>query len=142
LDLARHGVQSRVCGQPERDGDLNDTPADKDRPVCIVENDDWVRDSLTFLLETHGFAVRAYRSGAEFLGDDKCRTAKCLIVDQHMPGMYGLDVVAELRRRAVSVPTILITGRLDAAISRRAGELGVRAVLEKPFSVAQLVELI
>lgn len=121
---------------------LNDAPANKTGPVCVVEDDDWVRDSLTFLLETHGFAVQAYRSGAEFLGDDEHRKAKCLIIDQHMPGMHGLDVIAELRRQGIAVPAVLITGRLDAAMSRRAGELGVRAILEKPFSVAQLVELI
>ncbi len=59
-----------------------------------------------------------------------------------MPGLDGLDVVGELHRDGVFLPAILITGRLDAAINRRAGELGVRAILEKPFPVARLVELV
>jgi FixJ family two-component response regulator len=94
------------------------------------------------LLETYGFEVVAFNSGREFLADDRCHQAKCLIIDQHMPGLSGLDVVAELRRQRVSLPTILITGRLDGAIAERADRLGVLATLEKPFPVAQLVELV
>ena len=111
-------------------------------PVCIVDDDDWVCDSLSVLLETYGFGVQAYSSGGEFLGDDRLSAAKCLIVDQHMPGLDGLSVVAELRRQGQSLPVVLITGRLDPGIAQRARELGVLAVLEKPFPAARLVELI
>ena len=111
-------------------------------PICIVDDDAWVCDALSVLLETYGFAVLTYTSGAEFLKDTRCLAAKCLIIDQHMPGLDGLDVVGEMHRDGVFLPAILITGRLDAAINRRAGELGVRAILEKPFPGARLVELV
>jgi FixJ family two-component response regulator len=111
-------------------------------PVCIVDDDVWVCDSLTVLLETYGFAVLAYASAAEFLNDDRHREAKCLVIDQHMPGLDGLEVVRRLQRDGVFVPAILITGRLDPGIAQRAGELGIRAVLEKPFPVARLVDLV
>jgi FixJ family two-component response regulator len=110
--------------------------------VCVVDDDDWVCDSLSALLETYGFGVLTYPSGAAFLQDDGRRDAKCLIVDQHMPGLDGLDLIAELHRQEVSLPAILITGRLDAGIAQRAGALGVLALLEKPFPVARLVELV
>jgi FixJ family two-component response regulator len=111
-------------------------------PVCIVDDDDWVCDSLSVLLETYGFGVHAYSSGVEFLADDRLPAAKCLVVDQHMPGLDGLAVVAELRRQGRPLPVILITGRLDPGVAQRARELGVLAVLEKPFPVARLVELV
>ena len=118
--------------------DQSDTRA----TVCVVDDDDWVCDSLSVLLETYGFAALTYPSGAAFLKDDGRLDANCLIVDQHMPGLDGLDVVAELHRQQVFLPTILITGRLDAGIAQRAGKLGVLALLEKPFPVARLVELV
>lgn len=111
-------------------------------PVCVIDDDGWVCDSLNAMLEAHGFAVEAYSSGAEFLADDRRGKARCLIIDQHMPGLDGLAVIAELRRQNIVVPTILITGRLDPMIARRARELGVMATLEKPFGAARLIELV
>jgi two-component system, LuxR family, response regulator FixJ len=111
-------------------------------PICVVDDDEWVTDSITTLLETYGFSVRPYASAAQYLGDPQRDETQCLIIDQHMPGIEGLDAVAALRREALFPPTILITGRLDAAISRRADQLGVQAILEKPFPVARLVTLI
>jgi FixJ family two-component response regulator len=111
-------------------------------PVCIVDDDAGVCDSLSVLLETYGFAVLAYASGAELLKDDRRHTARCLVIDHQMPGQDGLDVVGGLQKDGVFLPAILITGHLDAAIARRAGELGVRAIMEKPFPAARLVELV
>jgi FixJ family two-component response regulator len=131
--VTRHGLMAEVTEKHQ---------IDTRGPVCVVDDDVWVCDSLSVLLETYGFAVLAYASGAEFLKDDRRREAKCLIIDQHMPGLDGLAVLGELHRDGVFLPAILITGRLDAGITQRAGELGVRAILEKPFPVARLVEVI
>jgi FixJ family two-component response regulator len=111
-------------------------------PICVVDDDEWVTDSIITLLELHGFSVRAYTSASQFLGDPRRDETQCLIIDQHMPGIEGLDAVAALHREALFPPTILITGRLDAAISHRADQLGVQAILEKPFPVARLLTLI
>ena len=110
--------------------------------VSVVDDDIWVSESLTELLAVHGWDARAYASGADFLGDERHRQAGCLIIDQHMPQMNGLDVVQTLRDTGVGVPTILITGRITTEIVERAGKLGVKAVLDKPFSVARLIELV
>jgi FixJ family two-component response regulator len=59
-----------------------------------------------------------------------------------MPGISGLDVVDSLRKQGVQIPTILISGRLDGSLRRRAARLGVREVLDKPVAAGQLVELI
>jgi FixJ family two-component response regulator len=64
------------------------------------------------------------------------------VIDQHMPGLNGLDVVDLLQKRGVRVPTILISGRLDTNIRERAASLGVTRVIEKPFAAGRLVNLI
>jgi FixJ family two-component response regulator len=111
-------------------------------PVCVVDDDDWVCDSLKALLETYGYDVWSYASGGHFLQAAERDRAKCLVIDQHMPELDGLDVVAALRRQGISCPTILITGRLDAKITERANGLGVLAILEKPFATTRLIELV
>ena len=110
--------------------------------VCVIDDDDWICDSLGVLLEAYDFAVLTYPSAQTFLDAGRGHGAECLIVDQHMPGMAGLDLIAELQRRGACPPAILITGRLDAHIAERAQSFGVLAVLEKPFPVARLVDLI
>ena len=110
--------------------------------VGIVDDDPSVCDSLDVLLRVHGFATFAYSSGGDFLADQPRSPIDCLVIDQHMPAMSGLDVVTALLSRNVRVPTVLITGRLDRDISERAANLGLLAVLEKPFPVKQLVSLI
>ena len=110
--------------------------------VCVVDDDQWVADSLKVLLESFGFDVRSYNSGGEFLADDRRRAAGCLVIDQHMPGMNGLDVVDHVQKEGCRVPTILISGRLDVSARERASRLGVTRVVEKPFAAACLVDLI
>jgi FixJ family two-component response regulator len=110
--------------------------------VCIVDDNQWVADSLKVLLETFGFDVRSYGSGPDFLADCRHRTAACLIIDQHMPGMTGLDVVAHRQREGIRRPTILISGRLDTRTRDRAAGLGVTRVIEKPFEPDRLVDSI
>ena len=110
--------------------------------ICIVDDDEWVADSLKSLLETFGYTVQAYNSGADFLANDRRRATACLIIDQHMPGMDGLDVVDRLQKEGARVPTILISGRLDTNIRERASRLGVTSVIEKPFAADRLVNLI
>ena len=111
-------------------------------PIAVVDDDASVRDSLSVLLETLGFEVFTHGSGGQLLADARHRRAGCLIIDQHMPGMDGIELLLALRREGIGVPVILITGRLDPAISARAAAVGVTAILEKPFPTRRLIELV
>ena len=89
-------------------------------------------NSLKFSLQIEGFIVRAYASGRELLDDPDLPAAGCLVVDQTMPGMAGLDVVALLRERHVALPAILITTNPSGMLRRRAADAGI-CVIEKPL---------
>jgi len=110
--------------------------------VCIIDDDKLILNSFKALLETHGFDVITYRSAIEFLQESKAGRPNCLIVDQNMPGMDGLDLIADLRRRGSSLPSILITGHPDPAIAQRAERLGVEAILENPLVAKPLIALL
>lgn len=110
--------------------------------ICIVDDDEAVADSLKALLETFGFHVRSYGSGADFLADDRMRWAGCLVMDQQMPGMSGLDVADHLHRAGIRLPIILISGGLDTKTRERAARLGVTKIVDKPFAANRLVNLI
>jgi FixJ family two-component response regulator len=112
------------------------------KPVVVVVDDDpAVRNSLRFSLEVEGFAVRAFAGGAELLKDVAHGAAACLVVEEQMPGMSGLDAIARLRERNISVPTILMVSRLTPAQRERAKRAGV-SVVEKPLLSNALLERI
>jgi FixJ family two-component response regulator len=110
--------------------------------ICVVDDDEGVRDSCRVLLEALGFAVRTYACGTDILADDGHRQARCFVVDQHMPGIDGLTTLGALTPERPDVLTILITGCLDGKLAARASALKIDAVIEKPFVAMRLLELI
>jgi FixJ family two-component response regulator len=102
------------------------------RLVVVVDDDQAIRNSLTFLLRTEGFDVACYSSGAELLKDIPSLSGGCLVIDYKLPGMNGLDLLAELRRRHIAAPAILITTHPSAAVRQRAADTGT-ALIEKPL---------
>ena len=109
-------------------------------PVIVVVDDDAaVRGSLKFALEIEGFAVRTYPRGDELLDDVSCADCACFIIDQKLPGMNGLDVVAELRKQRIAAPVILITSQPTNMVQQRAAQAGV-PIVEKPLLGNALIE--
>jgi FixJ family two-component response regulator len=98
--------------------------------VVVVDDDPAVRSSLAFLLETEGIDVRVYETAAQLL--IAVPSAACFIIDYRLPGMNGLDLLAELRRRQITSPAILITTHPSAAVRERAAVTGT-VVIEKPL---------
>jgi FixJ family two-component response regulator len=100
--------------------------------VLIIDDDPTVRSSLKFSLEVEGFTVRAYSSPHEFLNEADLPAKSCLLVDYYMPGMTGLELLARLRDRGVSIPAMIITGFANCALRDRIAAAGV-PLIEKPF---------
>lgn len=110
------------------------TPPRLDAPTIVVVDDDQaVLSSLQFLLETEGFNVRTFDSGSALLAAGELPEPGCAVIDYHMPGMTGLDVASQLRKRHPHLPMVLITGRPDFDLTSRARALGVGCVVEKPL---------
>jgi two-component system, LuxR family, response regulator FixJ len=109
--------------------------------IFVVDDDAAVRNSLKFSLEIDGFAVRTYANADELLHAGDLDACRCLIVDQDMPRMQGLELVAVLRKRGVNIPAVLISGHVTPALTRQASSAAI-PVIEKPFLGNRLIESI
>jgi two-component system response regulator FixJ len=107
--------------------------------VCVIDDDLDVLGSLQFMLETDGFDVCAFRSGAAMLNTAVSGYADCFVIDYRMPNMNGIDLANYLRKRNIASPIILITGDPDENIFARAAVAGIRHVLRKPHLEESLV---
>jgi two-component system response regulator FixJ len=100
--------------------------------VIVIEDDLAIRNSLKFSLEIEGLTVRSYATGAELLSAGDLALCNCLVVDQNMPGMNGLDLVALVRAQSFAAPAILITSHSSPSLRDRAQKAGV-PIVDKPL---------
>jgi FixJ family two-component response regulator len=110
--------------------------------IAIADDDEAVRDALALLIDTYGFVVRAFASGTDLLQAHEAAQSHCIVTDQQMPGLTGLEVLQALRARGDTTPVILITGKPDTALHAKAEALGAAAVLLKPLSPAELTAVL
>lgn len=108
--------------------------------VCLVDDDESVREALPALLGELGFASQAFASAKEFLASDCLHQANCLILDVAMPGMTGPELHLELKRRGHGTPVIFITASADPVLRTRLTDQGAAECLFKPFSDTALLE--
>lgn len=99
--------------------------------IFLVEDDEPLREALRLIFEVEGFQVRAFADAETLLVDTEAPAGGCLVLDQKLPGMDGLDLVKDLRSRGIDLPTVLITTP-TATVTRRAAACGVPLV-EKPL---------
>ncbi|MGN6376806.1 MAG: response regulator transcription factor [Sphingomonas sp.] len=112
-----------------------------DKPIVyVVDDDDSVRRSASFMLKTSGFEVHAFASGVDFLKEVKTLDAGCILLDVRMPEMDGLEVQQELNARGVTMPVIVLTGHGDVSTAVEAMKGGASDFLEKPLEKAVLLE--
>jgi two-component system response regulator FixJ len=107
--------------------------------VHVIDDDEALRDSLTFLLRTARLDVLSYPSATAFLEALPEANLSCVITDVRMPGMSGIDLLRRLRERKISVPVIVITGHGDIPLAVEAMRIGAVDFLEKPFDDEVLI---
>ena len=111
------------------------------RPVYIVDDDEAVRDSIRLLLESSGFAAHDFASADHFLKSETTDMG-CLLLDLHMPGISGLELLRLLRSRGMRRPVIVVSGRRDPVQDAEVWAAGASALLSKPFDDQQLLDAV
>ena len=108
--------------------------------VFVVDDDQAVRDSLRWLVESVGHRVRTYGSAQAFFDDYDPGQPGCLVLDVRMPGASGIEMQEQLRKSGAMIPIIVITGHADVATAVRAMKAGAVDFIEKPFSDQLLLD--
>jgi two-component system response regulator FixJ len=101
--------------------------------VHVIDDDEALRESLTFLLRTANIAVVAHASAAAFLDILPTLQLGCVITDVRMPGLSGIELLKRLREHKIGVPVVVITGHADVPLAVEAMKFGAADFLEKPF---------
>lgn len=112
------------------------------RLIHIVDDEESIRKSASFMLRTSGFDVKTYASGVAFLKEAKHVDPGCVLLDIRMPEMDGLQVQAAMNEQGIAMPVVVLTGHGDISIAVQAMKGGAVDFLEKPFEKARLLQAI
>jgi two-component system, LuxR family, response regulator FixJ len=107
--------------------------------IFVVDDDPGVRDSLSTVLTLEGYHVTSFAEGDSFIAAARARTPTCIILDVHMPGRSGLDILKELNAQNYDAPIFIISGRVDIPTAVDAIKHGALDFIEKPFDADTVV---
>lgn len=110
------------------------------RLIHLVDDDEAIRHSASFMLRHAGFRVKTYVDGVAFLEQVESAEKGCILLDVQMPKMDGLQVQEALNERGVAMPVIVLTGHGDVAVAVRAMKAGAVDFVEKPYAKQTLVD--
>lgn len=110
-----------------------------DRTVFLVDDDEAIRHSASFMLRHAGFLVKTFPDGITFLESVSDAQDGCILLDVRMPGMDGLAVQSALNQRGINMPVIILTGHGDVPVAVEAMKGGAIEFLEKPYEKQALV---
>jgi two-component system, LuxR family, response regulator FixJ len=104
-----------------------------DKTIHIVDDDAAVRDALGVVFMLEGFHVKGFENGADFLSAARDNPPACVVLDVHMPGRSGLDILRELNAHHYPTPIFIISGQGDIPMAVQAIKNGAFDFIEKPF---------
>src|SRR2546429_4120216 len=107
--------------------------------IFVVDDDPAVRDTLSMVLTAGGYQVICFADGAALLAIARTRTPSCILLDVHIPGKSGLDILRELHGEDYPAPIFMISGQGDIAMAVSAIKNGALDFIEKPFRGSEIV---
>lgn len=107
--------------------------------IFIVDDDPAVRDALSVVFSLEGFHVSGFADGGSFLAAARARIPVCILLDVHMPGRSGLDILKELNAQHYPAPIFIISGQGDIPMAVEAIKNGALDFIEKPFDAETVV---
>jgi FixJ family two-component response regulator len=110
--------------------------------ISVVDDDESIRRTTTFLIESFGFRAAAFESAESFLKSAQFPDTSCLLVDVQMPGMNGLQLQNELAAAGHGIPIIFITAFDNKDTRLQAMQAGAVAFLGKPFNDEELLQAV
>jgi FixJ family two-component response regulator len=110
--------------------------------VSIVDDDTGICSALSLLIASVGWKAQSFGSAEAFLDAYTPGSSHCLILDLHLPGMNGAQLLTELAARDIHIPTVIITARPDSPLATQAQEAGALTVLTKPFKSTELLPIV
>jgi FixJ family two-component response regulator len=110
--------------------------------IAIVEDDDGVRLAYADLMSSYGYEVKAFGSAEDFISSNCHDEVECLILDQRLPGLSGLELQALLHRKRITLPIVFVTSHDDDVTRMKALENGAVHFLNKPIDADELVRCV
>jgi FixJ family two-component response regulator len=107
--------------------------------IFVVDDDPAVRDTLSMVLSAGGYQVICFADGAALLAVTRSRTPAAILLDVHIPGKSGLDILKELHGEDYPAPIFMISGKGDISMAVSAIKSGALDFIEKPFRGSELV---
>jgi two-component system response regulator FixJ len=110
--------------------------------VYVIDDDEAMRDSLNFLLDSANYKVTLFESAMAFLDALPGLEFGCVVSDVRMPGLDGIELLKRMKADHSSFPIVIMTGHGDVPLAVEAMKLGAVDFLEKPFEDDRLVAMI
>ncbi|MGF9565000.1 response regulator [Neorhizobium sp. BT27B] len=110
--------------------------------IAIVEDDDGIRLAYSDLMSSYGYEVRTFGSAEDFIASACQDLVECLVLDQQLPGLSGLELQARLKRIQCTLPIIFVTSHDDPVTRAKAFENGAVHFLNKPIDADELVRCV
>jgi two-component system response regulator FixJ len=110
--------------------------------VYVIDDDEAMRDSLNFLLDTANFNVTLFETALRFLEALPGLTFGCVVSDVRMPGLDGIELLKRMKADQSRFPIVIMTGHGDVPLAVEAMKQGAVDFLEKPFEDDRLIGMI